>query len=63
MTDDEFFALTNRIHRIESSIITFRSVYPDEPVSDTLRHQYADLTRLHGQRVGYQVIGVLRLCP
>ena len=31
MTDDELFALSTRIHRIESSIITFRSLYPDDP--------------------------------
>ena len=36
MTDDELFALSTRIHRIESLIITFHSLYPDDPPSDTL---------------------------
>lgn len=46
MTDDEFFALSTRI---EHSIITFRSLYPDEPPSDILRAHYADLTHLCAQ--------------
>lgn len=46
MTDDELFALSTRI---EHSIITFRSLYPDEPPSDILRAHYADLTRLRAQ--------------
>ena len=49
MTDDELLALTTRINRIESSMITFRSFYPDDPVTKILHSHYADLTRLRAQ--------------
>ena len=35
MTADEFFALSSRIHRIESAMITYRSATdPDDPYAE-----------------------------
>ena len=50
MTDDELFALSTRIHRIESSMITFRPTIKDKALlREVLAEMYADLIPLHAQ--------------
>ena len=50
MTDDELFALPTRIHRIESSMITFRASLADEALfQQILAEMYADLVQLRSQ--------------
>ena len=50
MTDDELFTLANRIHRIESSMISFHSTIKNALIRrEILTRLYEDLTSLPAQ--------------